>query len=263
MKIFDYHTHTYYSVDSEEKMENMIKSAISKGVYELAFTDHMDYDDRYPVTNYDDYVVEFNSLKENYKDKINLLFGIEIGLDHRFKEDIKELTKKYPFDFIIGSSHLVNGLDLYFDDFFQDKSKDESVEEYLLSVYKNIEYIDDFCVYGHLDFLTRYMPYEEKTMNYKDYSDLFDSILKLLIKKDKGLEINTSGFRYGIDICYPKIEILKRYKQLGGKIVTIGSDSHSVAYIANHFTDALELLKASGFDTITRFKNRTPYFEKI
>ncbi len=261
----DYHVHTIYSSDSEAPVEAVINSAIDKGLTEIAFTDHVDFDPRYTFTDYDKYIPRMLELREKYKDKISIICGVEIGLESKWAKYINHLTGSHPFDFIIGSSHAVQTLDVYYDrqKFFGDKTKEEAYTIYFEEILKNIETCNDFCVYGHLDYITRYGTYTDNSLEYKDYADLIDEILKKLINKGKGIEVNTSGFRYGIDNVYPQKDIIKRYKELGGEIITAGSDSHKSEVVGDHIDFAYNLIKDCGFNYITRFKQRKPVFEKI
>lgn len=261
----DYHTHSSFSLDSDAPMENMIISAISKGLNEIAFTDHVDFDDRYPFTDYKEYIPVIMDYMEKYKDRIHIVFGVEIGLENQWADKINTFSKAFPFDFIIGSSHATQKYDLYFDqkEFFSNKTKKEAYSIYFDEIYKNILACDNFNVYGHLDFVSRYGMYEDNSLEYKDYSELIDRVLKALIERGKGIEINTSGFRYGIDTTYPSLTILRRYKELGGEILTCGSDSHTVGGVGNYIDYAYELAKAAGFKHITTFKNQKPNFISI
>lgn len=256
----DYHLHTNYSSDSDADMEDMILSAISKNIDEIAITDHVDYHEKYEPPHYDDLIEKFNLMKEKYKSEINMILGVEIGLESGLSDTINKFAANYDFDFIIGSSHTVCGKDLYFDDFFGDMDKKTAYNLYFTEMLKNIKAIDRFCVYGHLDFISRYGKYNDNTLNYYDFCDIIDEILKTLIDRNKGIEINTSGFRYGINNTYPQYSILKRFKDLGGEIVTIGSDAHSPDYVASNFKKAYDMLEKAGFEYITRFKDLKPIF---
>lgn len=261
----DYHTHSNFSLDSDAPMENMIISAISKGLNEIAFTDHVDFDKRYPFTDYNQYIPYIIDLKEKYKDRINVVFGVEIGLENKWSDLINPFSQQFPFDFIIGSSHAVQTKDLYFDqkEFFSDKTKYEAYSIYFNELYKNILNCPNFNVYGHMDFVSRYGMYDDNSLQYADYKDIIDQILKKIISDGKGIEINTSGFRYGIDAVYPSMDILRQYKNLGGEILTCGSDSHTVSGVGAYIDYAYELAKAVGFKYITTFKNQKPEFVKI
>lgn len=259
----DYHIHTNYSSDSDADMEDMILSAISKNIDEIAITDHVDYHEKYDPPHYDDLINKFNILKEKYKTKINMILGVEIGLENLIAATINSFITSYDFDFIIGSSHGVCKKDLYFDNFFDGMNKKTAYELYFTEMLKNINTIDKFCVYGHIDFISRYGIYKDNSLKYRDYSDLIDEVLKTLINKNKGIEINTSGYRYKLNQTYPQYDILKRYKELGGEIITIGSDAHTPDYVGDHFEVAYEMLVKSGFKYITRFKNLKPSFTAI
>ncbi len=259
----DYHIHTNYSSDSDSDMENMILSAIEKGINEIAITDHVDYHVSYEPPHYDDLISKFKIMKEKYNSKINMILGVEIGLENSLADTINKFINSYSFDFIIGSSHSVCGKDLYFDNFFDGMDKKTAYSLYFTEMLKNINTVEKFSVYGHIDFISRYGTYNDKTLKYYEYSDIIDEILKTLINKNKGIEINTSGYRYKLNQTYPQYDILKRYKELGGEIITIGSDAHTPDYVADHFEVAYEMLKKAGFKYISRFKKLNPVFEKI
>lgn len=266
MFLEDYHIHTSFSIDSEAPMEDMISTAINKGMNEIAITDHVDFDTKYyPVPDYTGYIPYFNNLREKYKNKIKITFGVEIGLENKWADIINNFTDKYDFDFIIGSSHAAKTLDLYFDqkEYFENKTKKEAYTTYFEEILKNIEACPKFNVYGHIDYISRYGMYENNSLEYKDYSDLIDSCLKSLIEKNKGIEVNTSGFRYGINCTYPSLTILKRYKELGGEIITTGSDSHKPEDVADHIAYAYELIKEAGFKYISVFRKQKAEFIKI
>lgn len=266
MFLADYHIHTNFSIDSEAPMEEMIKSAINRGMKEIAITDHADFDTKYyPVPDYTEYIPYFNNLKEKYKDKIQMQLGVEIGLENKWADRINEFANKFDFDFIIGSSHATTTLDLYFDqkEYFKDKTKKEAYTTYFEEILKNIEACPRFNVYGHIDFISRYGMYDDNSLKYEDYSDLIDACLKSLIEKGKGIEVNTSGFRYGINGTYPSLTILKRYKELGGEIITAGSDSHKPEDTADHIDYAYNLIKEAGFKYVSVFRKQKPEFVAI
>ncbi len=266
MFIADYHLHTNASSDSKASAESMIDKAISLGLSEMALTDHVDFDDRYTYTNYNEYIPNFIKLQEKYEGKIKLVLGVEIGLENMLKDRVNEFAVSFPFDFIIGSSHCVKKYDLYFDreKFFSlFGSKKEAYTTYFTELIKNIKECKTFNIYGHIDFINRYGTYEDNSLSYSDYSDLADTALKLLIEKGKGIEINTSGFRYGLGQPHPSFDFVKRYKELGGEIITVGSDAHRPEDIAANFTAAYDMLKAAGFKYLTLFRYQKPTFTKL
>lgn len=262
MFLADYHVHSNFSSDCQVPMEMMVQQAIRMGLKELVFTDHVDYD--YPDTqfpfmiDYDAYLRTFYPLKEKYRDQIDLILGVEVGLQPHLQTKIQSFLTQYPFDFVIGSTHVVDRLDLYNGDFFKGKEQKNAYLRYFEDVMNSVSLFREFHVYGHLDYIIRYGDYIEKTLSYIDFKDIIDEILKLLIANQQGIEINTSGYRYKLNQTHPQFSILKRYKELGGEILTIGSDAHSPEYIAAYFGIAYDLLKQAGYKAITRYKNRQP-----
>ena len=267
----DYHVHSNFSSDSKAPMEDLIEQAISLGLKKLCITDHMDYD--YPpqcnlpfVFEIEDYIQKLIELKEQYKTKIEILTGIELGLQPHLKDRIATLTQNYSFDFIIGSSHVIDHLDPYYPDYWINKTADEGIHEYFQSIIDNCKAIDDFHVYGHMDYIIRYVPgqsKDRKEYNYLKYEEILDEALRTILSHNKGIEINTAGYKYGLGHPHPKIEVLKRYKELGGEIITIGSDAHIPDHLCYDFERAAELLSSLGYQYYTTFVQGKPVFEKL
>ena len=141
--------------------------------------------------------------------------------------------------------------------------RSDGYRAYFEKVLETITLFEDFDVYGHMDYVNRYGSYENKVLNTADYQDLIDEILTLLIQKGKGLEVNTSGIRYGLGHFHPQIPLLKRYYELGGRIVTVGSDSHYNAHIGYLIEEAYGMLEAIGFQGYTTFEKRQPVFHSF
>lgn len=264
----DFHLHSSFSLDSETPMEKTVLSAIERGLKHICFTEHMDFD--FPKefldcegtfeVNTDAYLYELLRLKEKYRNQIQLHFGVELGLQPESSKKNTDYAKSYDFDFIIGSSHLCHGTDPYYPSFYEGRSEDEAYREYFESILENILAYDDFNVYGHLDYVVRYGPNKDRFYSYKKYQDIFEEILKLIITKNRGIEINTAGLNKGLRDVHPCFEIVKRYRELGGEIITIGSDSHIPDTVASHFDKAASILKESGFNHYCVFEKRKPIF---
>lgn len=267
----DCHLHTSHSGDSKAPMEEMILQGISKGLTTMCFTEHNDFD--FPITeldpkgkfecNADLYFKEFKEHQKKYADRIQLLFGIELGLQPSVIPRNKAYVEAHEFDFIIGSSHLCNGIDPSCPEFYKGRSEEEAYREYFESIVENILSFSDFDVYGHLDYVVRYGPNADKEYSFAKYQDLLDKILCLLIEKGKGIEINTGGLKRGMRELHPCTDIIKRYKSLGGEIITVGSDAHVPQYIGAYFEQAGTVLKECGFKYYTVFESRTPIFRKL
>lgn len=267
MIIADFHTHSSNSGDCDIPMSVQIEAAINKGISHLCITEHMDYD--FPETpdenisfvlDTDTYYKEFISNKEKYADKINLYFGVELGLQPHLANMHKDYISKYDFDFIIGSSHVCDGYDVYYPDFYKNKDEKACYMRYFESELENINAFNDFDVYGHLDYVVRYGPTKDANYQFNDYKDILDEILKKLISSGKGIEINTGGLKKGMKETNPSLDILKRYKELGGEIITVGSDAHFAENIAYGFDRAKGVLEKAGFTRYAVFKDRKPEF---
>ena len=203
------------------------------------------------------YAAEYERIRGMTDFPVN--FGIEIGLRPECAERTKQMAESYPFDFIIGSSHITAGKDMAYDSsFFRGRTRKEAYMVYFNEVLENIKTYDIFDVYGHLDYVVRYGGYPQKKLDYAEFSDILDEIFRALIRRDKGIEINTSGIRYGLGTFCPNRELLKRYLELGGKIITLGSDAHRADDLAADFGDAVELLKGLGVKELAVFRKRQP-----
>lgn len=263
----DYHLHTNFSGDSDAPMANMIEKGIEKGLKIMCFTEHYDLD--YPEiginfeVNTDQYLCKFLELKEQYSGQIDLHFGIELGLQPHLAQAYQKYLSEYPFDFVIGSSHLVDRMDPYYPDLFQEREEKTTYYDYFRTILDNLSAFSQMDVYGHLDYIVRYGPNKNKYYTYNAYRDIIDLILKNLIEKGVGIECNTAGFKYGLGHPHPTEEILRRYRELGGEIITLGSDAHSPEHLGFAFEKAADILKNCGYRYYTIFENRKPNFLKL
>lgn len=258
----DYHIHTSLSEDSTAPMEEMIEQGIRAGLTVMCFTEHMDKD--YPGGGAGYFEVDTKAYRERflecrakYADRIELLFGIELGLSPDLAQWQREYTESWPFDFVIGSSHLVHGEDPYYPEFYKD-GEEEGYRRYFESVRENLEAFSDIDTYGHIDYVVRYGPDKNKNYTYEKYRSEIDSILTALIDKKIALEVNTGGYKYGLGEPNPAAEVIKRYRELGGSLITVGSDAHEPQYLAYEFERAGEVLRACGFGYYTQFRGRVP-----
>lgn len=261
---WDQHMHCNFSGDSDALPEDMIKAGIAHGLSGICFTDHLDYD--YPeepnifLLDFDNYFKVLSDLREKYTDKISVNIGIELGLQAQAAGQNLAVAEKYPFDFIIGSSHVVNHMDPYYPEFFAGRDEDAAYMEYFESVLENINSGVDFDVYGHIDYVVRYGPNKNAFYTYEKFKDIIDEILTQLISKGKGIEVNTGGFKYGLGHPNPTEDIIKRYRELGGEIITMGADAHVPEYVAYEFDKTAQIIKNCGFKYYTVFKNRKAEF---
>lgn len=265
----DCHLHSSFSSDGRVPMEAMIEQGIRQGLTHMCFTEHNDFDYPAPepytpyLLNTDSYLYDFIRYRDKYAGQIKLLFGVELGLQPHLKRENAIYAKSYDFDFIIGSSHICNGKDPFYPSFYEGRTEEEAYREYFHSIVDNIKAFSNFDVYGHLDYVVRYGPNKDENYSYEKYKDILDVILEMLVERGKGIEINTGGVKKGLKELHPCTEAIRRYRELGGEIITIGSDAHETAHIGDAFDRCAELLKECGFKYYTVFEKRTPEFFKL
>ncbi|MCR5295637.1 MAG: histidinol-phosphatase HisJ family protein [Lachnospiraceae bacterium] len=266
MKI-DIHVHSCYSTDSETKMEDAVYCAVREGIRVLCFTDHIDWD--YPVDglsfDFDvaKYEAEICRLRQQYKGKIDLLMGVELGMQKHLGPRYEKLLKDYAFDFAIGSQHLVDKQDPYYPETFEGKSDEEVFRRYFEELYEDIKAFHAFDSLGHLDYIVRYGKSGSRYYSYRAFADIIDEILKLLVRYNIALECNTCGLRKRLGFPNPHPDVLKRYRELGGTLVTIGSDAHKTRFLGYRFDTALEILKQCGYTHYVYYVKRSPKFVRI
>ncbi len=282
----DYHLHCELSDDSEERMEDQIEQGIKLGLDEMCFTDHVDYGVKRDWTdeiewhdtfehgewrhqalanvNYPEYFSKLTRMQKTYADKIAIKKGLEFGIQTITMAQYEQLYADWAdeLDFVLLSMHQVDNLEFWTQDFQKGRTQEEFRTRYLEEILAVQQQFKHYSVLAHLDLLARYdqcgpYPFEKER-------DLYAEILRQAIADGKGIELNTSSWHYGLDDTTPSREILRLYKDLGGSIVTIGSDAHSTKYLGDHLRDAQDILKNGiGIETICTFDKMVPVFHKI
>lgn len=267
----DYHVHTHYSDDSEYQMDDVIQDAVKMKMDEICITDHVDYGikvdvedhHKYPHkllnVDYPRYFQDIERLQELYP--ISIKKGMEFGMQTHTIDQYQKLFDSYPFDFIILSCHQVNDLEFWTQDFQKGKSQKEYYERYYQEILNVIQVYKDYSVLGHLDLIVRYdlqgyYPFE-------NVKDIVTRILKTVIEDGKGIEVNTSSHRYGLKDMTPSLDILKLYKELGGKIITIGSDSHQKEHLGAYIEETKDVLRNLGYQYYCTFDHMQPLFHQL
>ncbi len=263
MILSDFHTHSTFSTDGTQALEEMAKTAVKYGLKTVCFTEHNDFD--YPdgefLLDTAAYRNELFRVREELSGEIEILFGVELGLMKHLGERLRKYVGEWDFDFVIGSTHLIDGKDPYFPEYFAELGQKNGVLRYFESILENIGAFSDFDVCGHLDYAVRYSP--EKKYEPLDYREIIDEILHKIVAWGKGIEINSAGLRKGLSHANPHPFVLKRFRELGGEIITVGSDAHNAADIAADFDAAESFLKDAGFEFYTVFRGRKPQFVKL
>jgi histidinol phosphate phosphatase HisJ family len=256
-------------MDSDLDAELACEKAISINLDGIAFTDHhdLDYpgDEKYEISDFNKYDYVMEGLKEKYKSKLNVLKGIEIGIQPHVIKESYEVIKKNCFDYVLASVHIIDGVDPYYKVYYEGKTRNEAYGQYLQKILYAVAEFPDFDNLGHFEYIIRYASYDDRSLRYSDYAGAFDEILKILVCKGKGFEINTGSFRenQGITTVEFDLDILKRYRELGGEIISLGSDAHSAEYIGYKHEYFKEILLKAGFKYEVHFENRKPIYTRM
>lgn len=273
----DYHVHTEFSDDSVYPMEQVVKDAIAMKLNEICFTDHVDYgikedwDSGRPIiyrgeeplanVDYPVYAARIRELQYLYEMQIDIKMGMEFGIQTYTIPRYEDLFRKYPFDFIILSIHQVNDQEFWTQDFQQGKSQEEYNRRYYEEMLDIVKKYQNYSVLGHMDLIARYD--ENGIYPFEKVEPIITEILKIVIENGKGIELNTSYHRYGLKDSTPSGNILKRYRELGGDVITIGSDSHSPGQLGAYIEDAKQLLKSFGFRYFCTYDKMTAAYHNL
>jgi histidinol-phosphatase (PHP family) len=258
-RIPDYHIHTKFSCDSETAMVTACDMASLRGLKEIAFADHADFEPLDECCDYfrpDDYLAEIRRCMIAYDDLLTIRAGVEIGEGHVYRKEAAELLRR-PFDLVLASLHWVNGHPTFNADYFADQSLDEGLRAYFEELAK-LAAGADYDVLAHFDIVRRavYRVYGLGTLDYTPYEDVIRHTLKTVVKRDKGLEINTSNCWKGMGDPNPTLQVLQWYREEGGETLIFGSDAHRHDAIGLDFDVALEMAWAAGFTRLSRFERR-------
>lgn len=263
--MFDYHVHTHHSNDCNFEMESYILPAIEKGLQGICFTDHIDID--YPSNSiefdldYSKYTNEIKTLKDKYSDKLEILIGIEFGMQPHILETDEAFFQNKCFDYTIGSMHAAGKKELYGGDFSIGKSNHLAILDYFNDMIFCVKYFKSYNNLGHLDAISRYV--SKGSFEASKYMEYIEEILRIIVQKGKGIELNTSGKRYSLPNFHPEPSIIRLYKQLGGEIVTLGSDSHNPSTLGYGFNEAVDILKNCDFKYYAIYRGGKPEFIKL
>ena len=261
--MFDYHMHTRVSFDGHDTGIQMAQAAKAAGLKEICFTDHLDYDPlgKMGVLAFETekYNAEYDDLEmPGLKIRRGMEFGMTVDNRQRFREDLM----RRPFDFVLGSIHFVDDLDVYYEDYWQGKTVFQAERRFLEATLDCVRLHDDFDVLAHLTYIAKtHCHPAPRPVPVEEHRELIDEILKVVAEKGKGLEMNTSG----VDRCggfLPTEDIFRRFKELGGEIVTVGSDAHQSHRVGQYSFEACRILKEI-FGHVCTFEDRKPIFHKL
>ena len=261
--MFDYHLHSTVSYDGRSTPIEMAQAAVQAGIQEICFTDHLDYQQSSPR---EVYAYETEVYRNAYDGLVlpglTIRHGTEISMSPWNREEVRKDIVAYPYDFVLGSVHFIDDIDIYYPEFWEGRDFIATEQVYFEEILTCVQLYDAFDVLGHLTYISKCKGHPNpRIIPLQDHKEVVAAIMKTLIAKGKGMEINTSG----VDRCgdfLPGLEYLKFFKDLGGEIVTVGSDAHAADRVGQYCNDAIALAKAV-FGYVCTFEKRQPIFHKL
>ena len=267
--LIDYHMHTTFSADSIVEPRQAIERAIEMGFEEITITDHMDilpaeiHDDTH-ILDAERYFPTLESLQKEYQSELTINIGVEVGLNPGVLDLCSNFVRSYPFDFVIASLHRLNCQSLRNQEYLQSFGGKAGLYcTYYQTLSELLDGFDDFDVCGHIDFIRRVMPYQYESDDYHIGREIVDNLLKKLIARGKGIEINTSGLRHYSHATIPHLPIVSRYHELGGEILTVGADSHRIPHVGYGLKEVIMMLPSLGITKLSTFKQRQVSFHQL
>lgn len=261
--MYDFHMHTVVSFDGHDTPEAMVQAAVAAGLKEICFTDHIDDDPKCIITtqcfDIGDYSRAYDGLSQ---EGVIIRRGLEFGMLPYNQATIRRYLSQRQFDYVLGSVHYADNEDVYYPPYWEGKSLFEGERKYLEDTLLCVQCHNDFDVLAHLTYISKARHNPAHTpVELAQHREVVDEILKMLVSKGKGVEINTSG----VDRCgdfLPGEAYLRRFRELGGQIVTVGSDAHTADRVGQYTHRACEVLKDI-FGYVCTFENRQPVFHKL
>lgn len=254
--VFDSHIHTKFSADSKMAATDALARAKSLNLG-VVFTEHFDFG----VTNEDgEFTFDPAAYMREYKNLrgANCRLGVEVGLRKSARAVNEKFLARADFDFVIGSIHLVDDFDIYYPEFYADKSKSVAYEKYFGQMAAEVE-VANFDALGHIDYICRAAPYDNPEIDYPTFAAQIDAVLKILVEREKILELNTRRFDNARAVR-ELVPVYRKYRELGGQFVTIGSDAHRVSAVGNYFNRALEFVRELNLTPVTFRERRLEKF---
>ena len=265
--LFDNHNHCEFSFDGKRTtVEASTRVAAAKGLGGLCFADHCDIfvpeqtltlsPRSNDLVDIDAQQAEINRV-QNLLPQIKILKGIEIGMHPRCREQVKKIMSLHSFDQVIGSIHYLEDTDPFFGSFFEGKTWQQAYRCYLETLFNEMAAWGDFDIMGHYDYIVRYCDYDQVDLLYRHFSDVFDEIFRYLIHNGKALEINTKSYQnHKGRQAKLDPDVLLRYKEMGGEIISFGSDSHFLEHVGLEFEKYAAIVKSLGFKWTAHYEKR-------
>lgn len=279
MYLADYHVHTVWSPDAVDSMTDLARAGIAAGMDELCFTDHLDsfirekpfpwreynwIPEPKPSVDWAGLVEQFNAAQNAVGDRIRLKLGVELGdAGWNFAHTEKLMEAAPPLDFVIGSQHMLSKrfgrADLFFFDAADEREALASIADYLEQMHDFVCW-GKFSVLGHLTLPLRYFNEQQGfNLSFDDFGAEVEDIFRILIQNGKGIEVNTNRGNTPL----PDAKWLKLYREMGGEIITLGTDAHSVKYVGCAIRERQQLLRECGFTRFCTFEQMQPVWHEL
>jgi len=260
--IHDYHLHTYFSCDADASMEAVCRAALAQGIEEIAITDHVDFTPQDPCYMYfqaERYWSALQRCREMFGDLLTIRAGVEVGESHLYLEEVRSLLSAYEYDFVLGSLHWADGRPLFRESFFDGLSLDDGIALYFEELARLAEE-GEYDVLAHVDIIRRavYRRFKKRGLDLRPHEARVRRVLRIVAERGKGLEVNTAYLRKGIGAPGPSVQVLRWFREEGGRIVTLGSDAHRPEEVGLGLDRALAMVREAGFGGVTFFRRRTP-----
>ena len=268
MVLFDNHSHSQFSFDGKRtSIEESARAAMSAGLGGICFSDHCDHYVPPMKASFENLTPEYFDVAEQQAEigrvqdmlgeGVKILRGIEIGMYEECHEQIRDVLDSNSFDQVLASVHYIEQTDPYYGGYYEGKDWKQAYGGYLETIYKEMTWLEDFDIMGHYDYIVRYASYPVTSIRYSDFSDIFDEMFRYLIHEGKALEINTKSYEgHRGRIVELDHNVLLRYRELGGEIISLGSDSHEPSRVGAGFPHFTGLLKSLGFRWTAHYEQR-------
>lgn len=265
--LYDNHNHSQFSFDGKKTtVRASVAAAAANGLSGICFTDHCDFYVPPMKAAHEDLVPEVFDVKAQQEEidrtnasesMIKVFKGAEIGLQHGYRTQIRDFLAGHAFDEIIASVHYLDDTDPFYGGYYEGKDWKTAYGHYLETLLEEMTWLGDFDIMGHYDYVARYAPYPQTSIMYRDFSDVLDAMLRYLAENGKALEINTKTYQdYNGRTPVLDRDILRRFRELGGEAISLGSDSHDPVRPGDKFVLYAELLKSEGFRYLAHFEGR-------
>jgi histidinol-phosphatase (PHP family) len=265
----DAHLHTDASTDSNVPIDAYATLARQQGVAELAITDHLDFDPRYPNYAPRDHKHRERVVRaaaERWDGRPAIRFGVEITYERIREAEIRSYLADHAYDYVIGSVHIGHFSPLGSAEeaarWCQGRTHREASgwywEEVEAAIHSGL-----FDTIGHLDFIKRYLVEHLGRFDYEEHADIYERLLSVLVETGAALEVNSSGLRQAAREPYPPPAAVERYRELGGKRVVAGSDAHRAGSFASGLTDVYRAIRTAGFEALAFRRGSDPVWIEL